>query len=556
MMRVALEAFRQQRWAQAVPGLAQAVLQRPDPNVQTLLGIALLNLGELDAAASHLDQVLSRQPDQLDARFHLGLIAQARGELEVAEASMRVVLQRRPGHIPARLQLARCLSARQAVPEAVAAWRAVLDGLPDEPEPWLGLAMGLATLGHREAAIQSAQQAARLAPEDREVCARLGLLLVEDGQLDEAVPWLQRAGRHPDAMAGLVLVLMRRGEHEAAAQVTEGVSPQEMPPPLLEAWATLAARRGQAAQACQAVGRSLKQEHTRADRVLLLHTRASLHDRLGQHAAAFADWSAANQLRPADYSPARNAAETDALIAAHPIPIQVAPQGRLPAILIVGMPRSGTSLLEQMLDTHPGLTGAGELRALHDALQASADLTVAGQQYLSALASHGGGTGVVVVDKMPHNFRNLGAVVQMVPGIKVLHMVRDPLDVCFSCYRQRFQDGMAYTTRLEWLASFYTDYARLMAHWRRVLPPGAMLDVSYRSLVSRPAETLRAVCGFLGVPFDARVLSPESNRRGVATASRDEVTEPIHTRSLGRASAYRLHLGKLVSSLSGEVWPR
>jgi hypothetical protein len=231
------------------------------------------------------------------------------------------------------------------------------------------------------------------------------------------------------------------------------------------------------------------------------------------------------------------------------------------------MPRSGTSLLEQMLDAHPALVGAGELRALHDALQATPghppcphaarpDYAAAGQRYLAALSSHRDRPGAVVIDKMPHNFRSLGAAVQMVPGIKILHLVRDPLDVCFSCYRQRFQDGMSYTTRLEWLASFYADYARLMAHWRRILPPGAMLDVAYTSLVSRPAETLREVCGHLGVAYDVRCLSPESSRRGVATASRDEVTEPIHTRSVGRAAAYRSCLGKLVSSLSESAQPR
>ena len=563
-MSAALEAFRAGDWPRALPGLRALHARSPSPALSSLLGITLFNLGDHAGAATLFEVALAADPGSRDARFHLGRIALIQGDAAGAARHMERILQARPDDALALLFLARSVSTAGDVPAALRCWQALSERFPREPEPWLGLANGLALVGQHEAAIRAAEQAVQVAPDEPAARARLGALLVEQGRLDVAEPHLRAAGAEPDAVGALASILLRRGALEEARGVLGQLAVEQMPAHVVEVWADVLARGGDAEAARRKTDIMLDGVLEREDRVVLLHARATLNDRLGRVADAFRDWAAANQLRPATYSPQQNRAETDAIIAAYPrVPPARSAEPTPPVVLIVGMPRSGSSLLEQMLDAHPGLVGAGELRALHDATQllpgypataqrlSPQQLAAGTRAYAQAVRAVDAGQGRVVIDKMPHNFRNLGAAVQLLPGVRVLHCVRDPVDTCFSCFRQRFRDGMSYTTRLDWLASFYRDYARLMAHWRAVLPAGTLLDVSYSELVRCPEQTIGGVLSFLGQPYDAGCVRPDLNRRGVRTASRVEVTRPIHTRSLGRSVPYRDLLVPLVSALEG-----
>jgi hypothetical protein len=153
---------------------------------------------------------------------------------------------------------------------------------------------------------------------------------------------------------------------------------------------------------------------------------------------------------------------------------------------------------------------------------------------------------------MPNNFLHLGLIFQLFPNARVLHVVRDPLDTCLSCFRQRLGAGLPHTTRLEWLGAYYRSYARLMAFWE-AQRPDAIRRVHYAELVCDPERTLQGVLELLGVDWDARCLRPHESDRIVATASREQVQQPLYTHAIGRSAPYARHLGPLLAALGTEA---
>ncbi len=239
-------------------------------------------------------------------------------------------------------------------------------------------------------------------------------------------------------------------------------------------------------------------------------------------------------------------------------------------VFIVGMPRSGTSLVEQILACHPAVFGAGELRdisRLADSLKAASapdaegpeDLAVLDEDSLDdAAAQHLdrlhalGGAAARVTDKMPYNFNNLGLISLLFPRARVIHCVRDPLDTCLSCYFQNFARGNFHSFDLRHVGLFYTQYQRLMRHWRAVLDI-PVLDVHYEEHVAEPERVCREMLAFLDLEWDRACLRFHESKRVVKTASRDQVRRPIYTRSAGRWRHYDAYLGPLKEALAGAV---
>lgn len=229
-------------------------------------------------------------------------------------------------------------------------------------------------------------------------------------------------------------------------------------------------------------------------------------------------------------------------------------------IFIVGMPRSGTTLLERMLGGHPLVVDAGELRdftfqarcmtgcpgpldpdpSLARALGDWTDWAGLGRRYLSHTQWRARGR-PFYTDKMPVNFLNLGWIAKALPQAKFLHMVRDPMDVCFSNLKQLFAPGNAHSFDLLEMADHFVRYRALMAHWHRAFP-GRVLDVEYRALVTDPLGSAKRVLDFCGLPWEPGVVAIEARSDAVATASMVQVREAIHTRFLGQWQRYAVPL--------------
>ncbi len=438
---------------------------------------------------------------------------------------------------------------------------------PFTPAAHAALGAALQALGRVKEPMECFAEALRLAPGDPRILSRAGHFLLEQGQLDEAEGCFRAAlnrATHGGAAAGLAGVLERRGDlagAEAALAIWRGTGARTAD--LALASARVLRRRGRPAEALPLVEAALEQPLSQAARVLLLHALGDLKDALGDADAAFAAWTAANRARGLRFDAAAFSQRVDATIRRWPRRERRlgdarpgVPRGVHP-VLIVGMPRSGTTLVEQILAGHPAVTPGGELDDLPPLareLEAMVPATAAARagplavRYADRLRSIGAG---LVTDKLPQNFLHLGAAALIAPGARVIHCRRDPVDTCFSCFRQNFHATHDYATELTALGAYWRGYDRLMAHWRAAQPL-PMFEVSYEALVADPEPVARALLAFLGLEWHPACLETRARQRVVNTASYDQVRRPIYRSSVGRAAPYAAHLAPLRAALGLE----
>ncbi|MFA5082430.1 MAG: sulfotransferase, partial [Hydrogenophilaceae bacterium] len=223
-------------------------------------------------------------------------------------------------------------------------------------------------------------------------------------------------------------------------------------------------------------------------------------------------------------------------------------------ILIVGTPRSGTTLTEQIISSHSQVAGAGEMDfwgRLGPTTMESYDPELARQLaagYLALMRQHSD-SAAHIIDKQPLNFLNIGAIHAVFPNARIVHCRRHPIDACLSIYFQDFDDSQAYKWDLDGLVVFYEQYQRLMAHWRAVLPPGTLYDLQYEALVDDVEGESKKLMTFLGLDWEPGQLDFHKQERTVFTPSKWQVRQPIYKTSKDRWRRYEKHLGPLLDLL-------
>jgi tetratricopeptide (TPR) repeat protein len=422
-------------------------------------------------------------------------------------------------------------------------------------------------------------EAVRLNPNYGPAHNALGLWYRESGRVDEALAHTASAlALEPDNGDYAVTrasVLAAAGQAHAAFEVLAPLVAHREPG-LWPAWlyAQVAPRLGRdhERRAVDAVDRALaapglSPEATRS----LRFAAAALLDKMGRYDEAFEQARLGNDTFHRPHDPAAQTEWVDRRIAYFtPQKLKALPRAttvsRRP-VFIVGMPRSGTSLVEQMLASHPQVYGAGELTAL---ARLAASLNGAdwaeGRPYpegLDALTVRRANRlaaeylreidaldreATYVTDKMPLNVLGLELVEILLPGSRVIHCVRDAIDTCLSCYLTGFSVANEFSFDLAHLGHYYRDYRRLAAHWKKVLSV-PILDVRYEDVVFDPEEQVRRMLEFLELPWDERCLRFYENPRRVTTASVDQVRRPIYATSVGRWKNYERHLPQLLAAL-------
>ncbi len=553
-----------------------APLVRSNPNhlhAVLFLSAARVGLSQFAEASAGFERVLDTHPDVGPAWRYLGICRLQLGDLPRAQVALGRAVELEPGNFQGWFRLGEVLFLRAEYERSAAAYQRCVSLRPGHAESHGRLGSCLARLSRFEEASASSIQAISLAPGEPTHRSQLGWIMLGSGQLERAEQRFREVLRTDDedrpARVGLGTVLERLGRHAEALDLLAPMLDGPLDMNLVVAHALVQLRLGRAEAGLPHLEKLLQRPLPNAERVLGYHTLGTLRDALGEENMAFAAHTRANELRRLRFDIHAHRRFIDALIGcansetlAHlPRPTH---DTRLP-IFIVGMPRSGTSLVEQILATHPGVHGFGEHIAIRDlALGLHKRLGVPepypicldlitpeavnelSANYLSLLS--GDRHIIRVTDKTPFNFLHLGLIGVLFPGARVIHCRRDAMDTCLSCYFQNFNDTETYATSLPTLGAYYREYRRLMVHWRAVsgVP---ILDFEYERLVDSPEERIRALLEFCELPWDPSCLEFHRNPRGVNTPSYAQLRQPIFSSSVGRWKRYARHLEPLREAL-------
>jgi len=570
------------------------------------LGNAYLELGQPTEAVGCYRRALELEPDDAQVQCNLGNALRQLGQFEEAITCTRRALALAPGLSMAHNNLGLSLAGLGRLEEAIRSYRQALVLNPNYVEALNNLGKLLPEVGGRHEAVALFRKAIDLDPRRAESHCNLGNVQFEFRRSEEAESCYRRAlalePRHAMAHAGLgaALRMQRRGsEAEASCRAALAVDPKCVP--ALSLLGELRADRGQFSEAealfQQAIAidpgfpfafysLAMNRKMTGEDTAWLKGTEALLatplplrheislryalgkyFDDIRQYDAAFSSYRQANELVKryrVNYDRAKLTERVDRVInqftAASICQYQSAGDNSERPVFIVGMPRSGTSLTEQILASHPAVFGAGELPFWQTAFAAYEAAELEGRagsslipgmarEYLGRLTALSGDA-QRVVDKMPLNFMNVGLICAALPRARVIHLRRHPLDTCLSIYFQYFSHLHPYANDFDNLAHFYGQYVRVTDHWRTVLPATMLLEVPYEALIADQEGWTRRMVDFIGLPWDPKCVDFHQTDRTVITLSKWQVRQKIHAASAGRWRNYEKYVAPLQQLLN------
>ena len=546
-----------------------------DVEARFTLGIVEASLGNMADAARHFEQTLVMMPELAEAHFNLGKARIAQGQIEAGIAAYQRALQLNPNWPQLLNNLGNAMAKLQKASDAIGYYQQAIKLAPNYVEALINYSNTVQLLGNYDEAVRGYQQALKIKPGHPLALTNLGTTLIKQERYDEAIECCRYAAKlfpgQPEPIALEAKILAMKGEWEEANRLlTPVIATHPHNAQVVLALATFAHRVGRTGEAIK-LGRAVLDSNTITAPTLKMDLHfelGRLYDRQKQYAEAFEQYTLGNALKPGHYDAARETRAfeqkmkhlTRAFYAQAPRPTIDSQR----PIFIVGMPRSGTSLLEQILDSHPQITGAGELYTIDHLSGASAELT--GTAYPESLTRLT--TGMIdqlarryldkldsiapesphVTDKMPQNFMHLGLIALLFPHARVLHCTREPLDTCLSIYFQNFASTMTFAKDLNAVGHYYRHYQQLMQHWRENLDI-EMLDVSYEALTADQEAVTKEVLDFLGLPWDENCLNFHQNRRVIATASIEQVRQPIYRSSIQRWKNYEPYIQPLLKAL-------
>jgi tetratricopeptide (TPR) repeat protein len=533
---------QQGRFDEARGLLRRAVRQKPQSaEAHYNLGIVLKALKLFDEAAQHYQTALAVQPGFFAAHNNLGNVLQQMDRHEDAMVQYRLALAIKPASAAAHNNLGNSLNEVGRWDEAEMSYRRAIALQPDYAEAYHNLGNVLRLLGRGVEALPCYELALALSPGYVAAHYNFGNALKELGRFDEAAAALRKAiALDPsEANADSYLNLVEFQKIKADA------------PELAAMEALVAAKQGLAG----------------AKRLPLHFALGRVYGELGRHDDAFRHLAEGGALKR------RELAYDEAAMHAYFARIKQVFTPELmrekagsgdpspTPLFILGMPRSGTTLVEQILASHPKVFGAGELSDLSklaktmpypEGLQAASaeQLRKLGASYVGRIRARGGDA-PWISDKMPANFFYVGFIRLALPNARIIHTRRNPVDTCLSCFSQLFLgSGQNFSYDLGELGRYWRQYDALMAHWRQILPEGAMLEIDYADVVADTETQARRILAFCGIEWDDACLAFHQTERPVLTASVAQVRQPIYQSAVGKWRAYERHLAPLLKELT------
>ncbi len=542
LLERATQAFQSGRPAEAIPPLREAAAQRPAvPAIHRDMGLALLATGEVAHAIASFRSALTLDPNLADVWVRLGVAYERLGDTRSAMTAYDRAVGVQPSFTEAWFRSGALAYTLGRTDDAIARFRRADETGPKTRFGRLASARTLLTMNLDEDAERVLREAVAVDPDNAAAHDLLGNLLADWGRFDEARACFAYAVKTDPLLAGSYYDLAR------CRRVTKDEQG------LMAQMETALATPGLAAVERQRVHLAM----------------AKIADDLGDYALATRHFDVADALRPGSVS--FDTAGFDQVIdriidRCSPEAMAQAPgrgnDASMP-ILIVGMPRSGTTLVEQIVSSHPDAFNGGELpfwsergAAWHLDAAAGRDpdfLPRAANEYLQFLRTIGRGS-PRVTDKMPFNFLWAGAIHLALPNAVIIHCRRAPIDTALSIRQTMFHPNLAFPTSGAKLVAYFRSYERLIAHWRRVLPATRYLEVEYESLTRDPEPEIRRIVEACGLPWSDACLRPHLKPGVVRTPSKWQARQPINRDSVERWKRYEPYLGAL-RDLLGEQAP-
>ena len=508
------------------------------------MAFAALNRGHFEAARSIARAALEHDPHWVPMHFVAGVAALEQNDPVEASSHLKFAVESNGAHAPSRLHLARAHAMLQEFHAAILQTEEFLALAGDDPLMLDGAGVILTTCGEHGRALSAFQKAAKLAPDNAGIRYNLGTALTTHGDLESAKLHLE---------ACIELDPGHWRAHNALAHLQRQTLESNHISRLKKLLQQLQGR----VTASLYVGVALAKE---------------LED-IGEYREAFKRLTEAKK-GPGPllgYTPEKSQALFDAL-SSLPLPAPGEAQGHESdePIFVVGMPRTGTTLVDRILSTHPQVTQAGELHNFASAFKQAAggqtfnlfspmdirgitklDWRTLGQRYIESTRPLTGRTSRFT-DKLPHNFLYAGLIATAFPRAKIICVLRNPMDTCLSNFRQLFAPDSPYfdySYDILHIGEYYIRFRKLMTHWRMLFPE-RILEIDYESIVLDQERSSRRLLEFCGLPWDPSCLRFELNDSPVATASAMQVRQPIYRSALGRWKRYEPELQPLVELLS------
>jgi tetratricopeptide (TPR) repeat protein len=577
------------------------------------VGVALFEQGKFEEALAHYDRAIAAQGNFVQAHSNRGNALQRLKRFAEAELAYRRAIELQPAFADAWNNFGTCLRELKRPDEAEAAYRKALELNPNNPDTLDNLALAVKDLDRLDEAADLMRRALAVEQRSDKLYAHYGLILLDQSKHEDAATATERAlALNPDnhdAVNQMGRIAFERGDPDAAlgyyrralalkpdmadafnnignalkelGRLDEAqqayLESIRLDPTVTAAYVNFADAMtftpGNAHLATMAALAAQPHEMSKRDRMQLDFALGKAYADLKDFSRSFRHLLAGNAAKRAAIAYDENATLdlfdrientfTRELIekksgGGDPSPLP---------IFVLGMPRSGTTLIEQIIASHPAVHGAGELQTLNEValsihgpdgatlpypefarLADAAAFRQIGARYVSLLRQLAPG-GERITDKMPSNYYFAGLIHLALPNARIIHSMRDPIDTCISCFSKLFSAEQNHTYDLGEIGRYYRRYQRLMSHWRNVLPADRILDVRYEDVVADLESQARRIIAHCGLPWDDRCLAFHKTERPIRTASATQVRRPIYKSAVGRWRVYEDHLGPLLAAL-------
>ena len=574
-----LIAYQGSHYDESVELIGKAIrLRKDNPNYYCNLGNALLRQGRIDEAMSGYRRALALKPDLAEAHNNLGSALGGQGRIDDAMLHYARALAINPDYAEAYYNMGNLVRDQGRIDDAVMYFERALVLNPDHANAHNNLGIILNDKGRSDEAIAHFESALALNPYLVDAHNNLANILVAQGRLDDAIAHYERSITiNPDqieAHNGIANVLTSQGKFKDALVYYERaltINPHYAETHFNRSEIKTFHHDDPDLAVLEALVETDDLPDSKAPYIHFALAKA--FEDTGDHVRAFEHMRQGNTLKRShiqyDEKSTLEYFRRIATVFDSNLLDRFQGEGNPSSvpIFVLGMPRSGSTLVEQILASHPQIHAGGELTALEKAGNAvfgaidhqiqypesvpafdGAILRQLGQSYLDLLPPCADDK-VRIIDKLPGNFLNIGLIRLILPNARIIHTMRDPIDTCVSCYSKLFESGLEFTYDLAELGRYYRSYRGLMDHWRSVLPPGAILAVSYEDVVDDLEGQARRLIDYCGLPWDDRCLTFHETSRPVRTGSVAQVRKPLFRSSLQRWRRYEGELAPLLNEL-------